>query len=234
MTRPERKGTTVTQQAVTVLIADDQAVVRDGLSMVLRHLPEVEVVGTALDGEDAVRQVARLDPDIVLMDLEMPKCSGVEATQRLVASGARARVVVLTTYSDDSSVFAALRAGARGYLTKDADTEEIRAAISSVSKGEAQLDPSVQRRLLDALSSGTGLDPDGPDQPTGLPDGLTAREVEVLAHIAAGLSNSEIADALFLSLATVKTHINHILAKTSARTRAGLVRYAYRHGISKP
>lgn len=224
---------------VRVLIADDQKVVRDGLAMLLGLLPGIDVVGVAIDGDDAVRQVRRLDPDVVLMDLRMPNCIGVEATDQLTTSGARARVVVLTTYSDDEWVFAALRAGARGYLTKDAGAEEIRHAITTVAAGQAQLDPSVQRRLLEALAAGSavGTAADVPADRAGtvpVPDGLTPREVEVLTRIAGGLSNAEVAAALFVSEATVKTHVNHLLAKTGMRDRAQLVAYAFRHGLLTP
>ena len=211
---------------ITVLIADDQKVVRDGLAMLLGLLDDVTVVGTAVDGADAVRQAADLDPDVVLMDLNMPTMDGVEATKALVSRGSRPQVVVLTTYADDDWVFRALQAGARGFLTKDAGAEEIQRAIVAVAAGHAQLDPSVQRRLLDALAGGTAaaVAPPVPD------DGLTAREAEVLTEIAGGLSNSEIAAALFVSEATVKTHVNHLLAKTGCRDRAALVAYAFRTG----
>jgi DNA-binding NarL/FixJ family response regulator len=213
-----------------VLVADDQKVVRDGLAMLLGLLDGVEVVGTAVDGADAVRQVAAADPDVVLMDLSMPTVDGVEATRRLTESGARARIVVLTTYADDDWVFRALQAGARGFLTKDAGAEEIQQAITTVAAGEAQLDPSVQRRLLEALASGGRLGLAGPDAPPAADDGLTAREVEVLVEIAAGHTNAEIAGRLFVSEATVKTHVNHLLAKTGCRDRAALVAHAYRTG----
>lgn len=227
---------------VRVLIADDQKVVRDGLALLVGLLPGIDVVGVAIDGEDAVRQARRLDPDVVLMDLHMPRCNGVEATDALTTSGARAKVVVLTTYSDDDWVFAALRAGARGFLTKDAGAEEIRHAISTVAGGQAQLDPSVQRRLLEALGAGSTVATAG-DVATGsanaghaaaAPDALTPREVEVLTLIAAGQSNHEVAATLFVSEATVKTHVNHLLAKTGARDRAQLVGYAFRHGLATP
>ncbi len=214
---------------VRVLIADDQKVVRDGLATLLDLLEGVSVVGKAIDGDDAVRQTMALDPDVVLMDLHMPNRSGVEATEQLIALGARARVVVLTTYTDDEWVFAALRAGARGFLTKDAGADEIRSAILTVSAGEAQLDPSVQRRLLDVLGKG-----DAVQVPESNPDNLTPREVAVLGLIATGRSNSEIARELFVSDATVKTHVNHLLAKTGMRDRAQLVRYAFRHGLATP
>ncbi|WP_210481114.1 response regulator transcription factor [Naasia sp. SYSU D00948] len=222
---------------IRVLVVDDQAVIREGLAMLLRLMPGIEVAGTGIDGDDALRQVAALDPDIVLMDLDMPRCSGIEATGRLVATNARARVIVLTTYSDDTSVFDALRAGARGYLTKDADSDAIRAALTAVAAGEAQFDPSVQRRLLEALAHR-----DRDHEPAAgsleasrnLPDGLTAREGEVLALIAEGLGNKEIAARLYLSEATVKTHVNHIIAKTAARSRAELVRYTYQKHLARP
>ena len=214
---------------VQVLVVDDQKVVRDGLAMMLGLLDGIEVVGVAVDGADALRQVHDLDPDVVLMDLSMPTMDGVEATRQLVARGSRARVVVLTTYADDQWVFGALQAGARGFLTKDAGADEIRTAVLSVAAGEAQLDPSVQRRLLEALASGAhiGIQP-ATREP--VDDGLTARELDVLTEIARGLSNTEIAQRLFVSEATVKTHVNHLLAKTACRDRAALVAYAYRTG----
>jgi DNA-binding NarL/FixJ family response regulator len=164
------------------------------------------------------------------MDLSMPTVDGVEATRRPVEHGAPARVVVLTTYADDDWVFRALRAGARGFLTKDAGADDIQQAITTVAAGQAQLDPSVQRRLLEALASGAKL---GVAEPAAVPavdDGLTAREVDVLIEIAQGRSNAEIAGRLFVSEATVKTHVNHLLAKTGCRDRAALVGYAYRTG----
>ncbi len=216
---------------VRVLIADDQKVVRDGLATLLGLIEGLDVVGVAIDGDDAVRQVRALDPDVVLMDLNMPGRDGVQATGDLAAEGSRARVVVLTTYTDDERVFAALRAGARGFLTKDAGAEEIEHAITTVAEGEAQLDPSVQRRLLESFTSGStpGVDSEPP------PDhGLTVREIEVLALVAAGWSNTEIAGQLYVSGATVKTHLNHLLAKTGSRDRAQLVAYAFRHGVAAP
>jgi DNA-binding NarL/FixJ family response regulator len=219
---------------IRVLIADDQKVVRDGLAMLLGLLDGIEVTGTAVDGADAVRQALTADPDIVLMDLNMPTVDGVEATRRLVEQGSRARVVVLTTYADDDWVFRALQAGARGFLTKDAGAEEIEQAISTVAAGQAQLDPSVQRRLLEALASGAKLGVVEPAAPAPVDDGLTVREAEVLVEIAAGHSNAEIAARLFVSEATVKTHVNHLLAKTGCRDRAALVGYAYRTGRITP
>ena len=221
-----------------VLIVDDQKVVREGLVSLIGLLPGITVVGAAIDGDDAVRQAGELRPDVVLMDLNMPRCNGVEATERLRRLQPDAAVVVLTTYSDDAWVFAALQAGARGFLTKDAGADEIQRAITDVAAGHAQLDPAVQRRLLEALSSGIRFavaDTAGaPGAPGAPPSGLSPREAEVLTHIAAGLSNAEIAAALYVSEATVKTHINHIFAKTGLRDRAQLVGYAFRNGLASP
>lgn len=228
---------------VRVLVADDQKVVRDGLALMLGLLPGLEVVGTAVDGDDAVRQAVDLRPDVVLMDLDMPRCTGVEATRRLADAAPGTRVVVLTTYSDDESVFAALRAGALGYLTKAAGADEIRDAVTTVAAGHAQLDPAVQRRLLEAFARGEpvgvhgstagGAIDAGDEAPTDLPDRLTPREAEVLTLIAQGLSNTEIAGRLVVSHATVKTHVNHLLAKTGMRDRAQLVTYAFRAGLAR-
>jgi DNA-binding NarL/FixJ family response regulator len=223
-----------TESPIRVLVADDQKVVRDGLSVILGLLPGIKVVGTAIDGEDAVRKSLALAPAVVLMDLHMPNCDGVEATRRLGLARPRISVVVLTTYSDDDSVFAALRAGARGFLTKDAGAAEILEAVSVVSAGGAQLDPTVQRRLVEAIARGDRLGvADGTmgKEAGQSAAGLTPREIEVLTEIAAGLSNAEIADKFQLSDTTVKTHINHLLAKTAMRDRAQLVAYAFRLGL---
>jgi DNA-binding NarL/FixJ family response regulator len=285
--------------SVTVVVVDDQAVVREGLVLLLGLLPGIEVVGSAGDGEAALHLVAERRPDVALMDLRMPRMDGVEATRRIRAEHPGTQVVVLTTYSDDESVFAALRAGARGFLTKSADSDEIAKAIATVVRGNAQLDPSVQRRLLDTMTAPDGgrprgeqphrTAPDGgqpqggrhapdlheqpdlangqaaPQQPPVLApggqgatterrtpgsadtatstgdealasarDGLTPREVEVLRLIADGLSNAEIAARLFISEATVKTHINNLFAKARLRDRAQAVTYAYRHGLVRP
>jgi DNA-binding NarL/FixJ family response regulator len=205
----------------TVVLADDQRVVRDGLATLLGLLPGIEVVGTASDGEEALALVDRLHPDVALMDLRMPRCDGVEATRRLRERGSPTQVVVLTTYADDRSVVDALRAGARGFLTKDAGAEEIQHAIAAVVRGEAAIDPAVQHHLVDAVAHRPEF-----------PDGLTPREAEVLSLVAQGLSNVEIAAKLVVSEATVKSHINHLFAKTGARDRAQAVAYAYRHGLA--
>lgn len=221
---------------VRVLVADDERVVRDGLRLLLGMLPEIEVIGTAVDGTDAARQAITAVPDIVLMDLHMPNCDGVEAIRQILRARPSVRVVVLTAYSDDDSVFAALRAGARGFLTKDAGVREIFQAISAVLAGDAQLDPSVQRRLVDAIAEGARMGIGGAAAGRGgqrnpALGGLTPREVEMLTEIGAGLSNAEIADKFRISQATVKAHINHLLAKTGTRDRAQLVAYAFREGL---
>ncbi len=213
--------------AVRVLAADDQRVVREGLAMLLGLLPDVEVVGTAADGEEVLALAAELRPDVILMDLRMPRMDGVEATRRLRELDPAVKVVVLTTYADDRSVLDALRAGALGYLTKDAGAAEIQQALHRVAGGQAALDPAVQLHLVEAIADGTPSSPAAAP----LPDGLTPREAEVLTLIAAGLSNAEIAGRLVVSEATVKSHVNHMLAKTGARDRAQAVGYAYRHGL---
>jgi len=213
--------------AIRVLAADDQRVVREGLAMLLGLLPDVEVVGTAADGEEVLALAAELRPDVILMDLRMPRMDGVEATRRLRERDPAVKVVVLTTYADDRSVLDALRAGALGYLTKDAGAAEIQQALHRVADGQAALDPAVQLHLVEAIADGA---PSAPS-PAPLPDGLTPREAEVLTLIAAGLSNAEIAERLVVSEATVKSHVNHMLAKIGARDRAQAVGYAYRHGL---
>jgi DNA-binding NarL/FixJ family response regulator len=186
-------------------------------------------VGAASDGIEAVALAEHLHPDIVLMDLRMPRCDGVEATRLLREREPGTRVVVLTTYSDDQSVIDALRAGARGYLTKDAGGAEIRQALQQVLDDRAAIDPAVQHHLIDAIA--TAPPAQRPPSPSGFPDGLTRREAEVLSLIASGLSNTEIAEHLVISEGTVKSHINRLLAKIGARDRAQAVAYAYQHGL---
>ncbi|SMC58748.1 response regulator [Kibdelosporangium aridum] len=207
-----------------VIVVDDQTVVREGLVLLLQLLPDIQVVGAAAGGEEALRLVATERPDVVLMDLRMPKMDGVEATKRVRAEHPDTQVVVLTTYSDDESVFAALRAGARGYLTKDARAGEIAEAIAAVQRGEAQFDPAIQRRLAETVTSRAV-------STEGLPDGLTPREADVLRLIAEGRSNTEIAGQLVITEATVKTHINNLFAKIGVRDRAQAVTYAFRRGL---
>ena len=214
--------------AVRVLAADDQRVVREGLAMLLGLLPDVEVVGTAADGEEVLALAAELRPDVILMDLRMPRMDGVEATRRLRERDPAIKVVVLTTYADDRSVIDALRAGALGYLTKDATRAEIGRAVLAAAAGQAVLDPEVKQRLLSAAVRAPApvTEPDDNE--------LTPRESEVLRLIAAGKSNREIARALFVSEATVKTHVNRIFAKTGSRDRGQAMRYAYQHGYAEP
>jgi DNA-binding NarL/FixJ family response regulator len=211
---------------IRVLVADDQRVVREGLVLLLELLAGIEVVGAASDGEQAVALTTELRPDAVLMDLRMPGVDGVAATRRLRERDPGIRVIALTTYDDEHWVMQALRAGARGYLTKDAGAAEIRQALEAVVRGQAALDPAVQRHLVDALATGD------PATAGTLPDGLTPREAEVLSLIADGLSNAEIADHLAVSEATVKSHINHLFTKIGARDRAQAVTYAYRHDLA--
>ena len=241
---------------IRVLAADDQRVVREGLAMLLSLLPDVEVVGTAADGEEAVALAVATRPDVVLMDLRMPRLDGAAATRQLRDRCPGARIIVLTTYADDKSVIDALRAGARGYLTKDAGAEEIHRALVDVTSGRAVIDPAVQGHLVDAIAapapaavpsatpaadaaestSATSAPPASP----GTPDsqilaanlGLTPREGEVLTLIAEGLSNAEIAQRLVVSEATVKSHVNHLLAKIGARSRAQAVSTAFQHGLA--
>jgi DNA-binding NarL/FixJ family response regulator len=205
-----------------VVVADDQTVVRDGLVTLLRLLPGIDVVAAGSDGLEAVELVAEYKPDVLLVDLRMPRCDGVEATRRVRAEYPGTEVVVLTTYSDDDSVLGALKAGARGFLTKDADAESIGRALHAAAAGQSIIDGEVQRRLIEATTA------------VPIPqeaDGLTPRELEVLRLIAAGLSNTEIARRLVVSEATVKTHINHLFAKAGLRDRAQAVAYAYRLGL---
>jgi DNA-binding NarL/FixJ family response regulator len=210
--------------AVRVVVADDQRVVRDGLVTLLELLPGIDVVAAGADGEEAVRLVAEHNPDVLLVDLRMPNCDGVEATRRVRADHPRTEVVVLTTYSDDDSVLSALRAGARGFLTKDADAESIGRALQAAAAGQSILDADVQRRLIEGAAAPKPADP--------ADTGLTPREIEVLRLIADGLSNTEIARHLVVSEATVKTHINHLFAKANLRDRAQAVAYAYRLGLA--
>jgi DNA-binding NarL/FixJ family response regulator len=220
-----------------VVIADDQASVREGLVLLLGGLPGIDVVGAAADGEQALALVAAQQPDAILLDLHMPVLDGIGATRRLVAEHPGVAIVVLTTYADDGSVIEALQAGARSYLTKDADRTDIARALQAAAGGLTVFDPRVRATLL-AAASGAAPAPDpGPAPPASAgpqpepPDGLTHREVEILGLMAQGLTNPEIAERLFLSNHTVKTHINRIFAKTGSRDRVAAVGYAQRRRI---
>jgi DNA-binding NarL/FixJ family response regulator len=224
-----------TREPVRVVLADDQRLVRESLGRLLGLLDGIEFVASAADGEEAVALAAEHQPDVVLMDLRMPRMDGIEATRRLRERSPEVRVIALTTYADDESVLGALRAGARGYLTKDAGSDDIRTAILAVAAGDAALDPAVHHHVLAALTDQNETHPDrwrraAPD----LPDNLTPREAEVLVLIADGRTNAEIAERLYISQTTVKSHISHLFTKTRVRDRAQAVNYAYRTGIAKP
>ena len=216
--------------SVRVLIADDQALVRGGFRMILEAKEDMEVVGEAGDGAEAVELVARLQPDVVLMDVRMPDMDGIEATRLVVASGSSARIVILTTYDVDEYVFAALRAGASGFLLKDVRPPELTEAIRVVARGDALLAPGVTRRMLDRFA---GVLPDGAARPSDL-DELTEREFEVLRFVALALSNAEIASRLVLTEATVKTHVSSVLRKLGLRDRVQAVVFAYDVGLVRP
>jgi DNA-binding NarL/FixJ family response regulator len=216
---------------VRVVLADDQRLVRESLGTLLSLLQGVELLGTASNGQEALALAAEHAPDVLLMDLRMPRMDGIEATRLLHERWPDVKVIALTTFDDDESVLGALRAGARGYLTKDASSEDIRAAIFTVAAGDAALDPAVQHHVVAALAAGP---PREPGRPPTLPDELTPREAEVLALIAQGLTNAQIAERLIVSPTTVKSHINHLFAKAGLRDRAQAVNYAYRTGLAQP
>jgi DNA-binding NarL/FixJ family response regulator len=213
-----------------VVIADDQALVRGGFRMILDAKDDMEVLGEAGDGAEAVELVARLRPDVVLMDVRMPGMDGIEATRRIVASGSPARIVMLTTYDVDEYVFAALRAGASGFMLKDVRPPDLVEAIRIVARGDALLAPSVTRRLLDRFAGQL------PEPAAALPDlgELTERELEVLRFVALALSNAEIAARLHLTEATVKTHVSSVLRKLGLRDRVQAVVLAYDVGLVRP
>jgi DNA-binding NarL/FixJ family response regulator len=215
---------------IRVLVADDQALVRNGFRLILETRDDLEVVGEAEDGLEATTLTRKLDPDVVLMDVRMPKVDGIEATRRIVASGGRARILVLTTFDLDEYVYAAIRAGASGFLLKDVRPRDLIDAVRLVADGNALLGPSVTRRLLDRFAE---------SPPNGGPDvaavaGLTAREREILRLLAGGLSNAELARHLYLSETTVKTHVSSILRKLGVRDRVQAVIAAYDAGLVRP
>jgi DNA-binding NarL/FixJ family response regulator len=215
---------------ISVLIADDQGVVRGGLRMILQAQRDIEVVGEAPDGASAVALAGELEPDVVLMDIRMPVLDGIEATRRLVAAGARARILVLTTYDVDENVHAALKAGAAGFLLKTDSPERMVQGVRAVAAGDTLLAPDVTRRLVE-----TFLDSPPPSAPPpAVLAELTPRELEVLEHIAAGLSNAEIASRLFVSQGTAKTHVARILSKLGLRDRVQAVVFAYECGLIRP
>jgi len=220
-----------------IVIADDQASVREGLVLLLGGLPGIDVVGAAADGEQALALVAAHHPDAILLDLHMPVLGGIETTRRLSAEHPRVAVVILTTYADDESVLEALGAGARSYLTKDADRADIASALRAAAGGLSVLDARVQAALVAAATAAAPAAPAAPSATAAAlslpapPDGLTQREAEILTLIAQGLTNPEIAARLFLSNHTVKTHISRIFAKTGSRDRVAAIGYARRHNL---
>ncbi len=216
---------------IRTLIVDDQALIRSGLHMILDAERDISVVGEAEDGREAVETTRRLRPDVILMDIRMPTMDGIEATRRIIESGLDPEpyVLILTTFDLDEYVYAAIRAGASGFLLKDTPPDDLIHAIRVVARGEALLAPSVTRRLIEEFASRPE-----PDAAIDGMDDLTDREVEVLRSLATGLSNAEIADALFVSEATVKTHVSHILAKLDLRDRVQAVVVAYESGLVRP
>jgi DNA-binding NarL/FixJ family response regulator len=214
-----------------VVVADDQASVREGLVLLLGLLPDIEVVGAAANGQEALELVADKHPDAILLDLHMPFMDGTETTRRLSAEHPAVAVVVLTTYADDSSVLAAMQAGARSYLTKDADRADIAQALRGAATGLSVLDPAVRDALVAAATRGTPRIEAPREFLEELPDGLTRREAEILSMMARGMANPDIASELYLSAHTVKSHINRIFAKTGSSDRAAAVRYAQHHDL---
>ena len=216
--------------SIRVLIADDQALVRAGFRKLLESAPDVEVVGEAADGRDAVEQARRLRPTLVLMDIRMPRLDGIEATRRLTADRDRTRVLILTTFGLDDYVYEALRAGASGFMLKDAPPEELLAAVEIVARGDALIAPAVTRSVIEEFVRRSPAP--SPPQPT--LEQLTVREREVLELLARGLSNAEIAERLVVSSGTVKTHIAHLLSKLNLRDRIQAVILAYEAGVITP
>jgi DNA-binding NarL/FixJ family response regulator len=214
-----------------VLIADDQALMRTGFRMILEAEPDLEVVGEAANGHEAVAEVGRLRPDIVLMDVRMPEMDGIEATRRLLDANGDTKVVMLTTFDMDEYVYEALRAGASGFLVKDVPPEQLVAGIRSVASGDALLAPTITRRLIQEF---VRRPPTAIRTPSPEVSRLTEREVEVLEMMARGLSNGEIASELFVSETTIKTHVAHILAKMGVRDRVQAVVFAYESGVVQP
>jgi DNA-binding NarL/FixJ family response regulator len=220
--------------SIRILLADDQELMRMGFRMVIDSQPDLSIVGEAVNGLEAVAVAAELSPDVVLMDVRMPELDGIEATRRIVGADDRVRIIILTTFDLDEYTYAALRAGASGFLLKDAPPDDLLAAIRAVASGDAVIAPSVTRRLLSAFVQHLPQ-PDTPE-PASHPDleQLTPREHEVLLEVARSHSNAEIAERLVLSEATVKTHVGRILAKLSLRDRVQIVVFAYENGLVRP
>jgi DNA-binding NarL/FixJ family response regulator len=210
-------------ETIRIIIADDQTAVRDGLAIMLDLLADVTVVASAANGQEALDLVAKHHPDVALLDLHMPVLDGIETTRRITEAFPDVAVVVLTTLADDTSILAALNAGARGYLTKDAGRSDIARALHAAASGQSVLDHNAQEALLRASTQASGVTMPAMRQP--LPDGLTVREAEVMSLIAQGLTNPQIADSLFVNVHTIKTHINRIFSKTGSRNRSDAIDY---------
>jgi DNA-binding NarL/FixJ family response regulator len=220
--------------STSIVLVDDQELLRMGFRLVLESQPDLEVVAEAGDGREAIALVAEHAPDIVLMDVRMPDVDGVAATREIIASGSASRIIILTTFDLDEYAYAALRAGASGFLLKDAPPADLLSAIRAVASGDAVVAPSTTRRLLETMAHRLP-DPDAPDVAADGPlASLTPREREVVVAVAGGLSNAEIAEALVLAEATVKTHVGRILAKLELRDRVQIVVFAYEHGLVAP
>jgi DNA-binding NarL/FixJ family response regulator len=228
LTRPEKHASTSAASPIRIILVDDQELVRTGFKMVLDAQPDMRVVGEAADGLAAIDLARRLHADVMIMDARMPRLDGVEATRRIRHDGDLPRVLMLTTFDLDEYAFAALKAGASGFLLKDVPPEELLFAIRAVHSGDSVVAPSTTRRLIDQFAA---LLPDGDAAESAQLAELTEREREVLILVAQGLSNAEIAQRLFVSEATVKTHVGRVLAKLSLRDRVQAVVYAYEHGL---
>jgi DNA-binding NarL/FixJ family response regulator len=219
-------------EPIKILLVDDQSLLRRGLAGLLNRNPDMQVVGEAENGEEALRQVEALDPDVVLMDVRMPVMDGVTATKELVRRGARAGVIILTTFDDDQYIYEGIAAGARGYLLKDAEYDELSQAIRVVARGEALLQPQITLRVIKEFGRLAGQVPARPAKPSAaLAEPLTDREQEVLQLLASGASNQDIADRLYIGLGTVKHHVRAILAKLNARDRVQAILIAQELGL---
>lgn len=210
--------------AIRVVIVDDHAIVRKGIRALLRHLPDIEVVGEAEDGREAIAEVEKLQPDVVLMDLLMPELDGIESTRRIMLHQPETRILVLTSFAGEDEIFPAIKAGALGYHLKDSSPEELVQAIRQVHRGESSLHPVIARKVLQELSH--------PSERPPTPDPLTPREVQVLRLVAQGRSNQEIADTLVISETTVRTHVSNILSKLHLASRTQAALYALREGLA--
>jgi len=224
----------MTNKKIRILLADDQELIRKGLTIILNHQPDLEVVGQAADGAEVIQQAKALRPDVILMDLKMPNVNGIQATRQILSAQPRAQIIVLTTYDTDEWVFDAIRAGAVGYLLKDATTDTLADAVRGAMRGESQIDPAVARRVLREFQHLMGTPPDTTPEPPAEEvtlEQLSSRETEVLQLLAEGLSNKDIATQLVLSEGTVKNHISAILAKLHANDRTQAVLTALKRGL---